>query len=135
MKISTKSRYGLRAMVYLAKSKKTCSIKKIAQNQNISSDYLEKIVSKLEKAGLVKAKRGVQGGYFLARSSQRITVKEITRILEGTTTLAPCIAKRKKYDCPLKRTCLTRNVWQKTQDSLNLILDSITLTDIINKKI
>jgi len=136
MKISSKTRYGLRAMEYLAKSKKICSIKTIAQDTTISSDYLEKIFSKLEKAGLVKSKRGVYGGYLLTRSPQKITVGEIVRVLEETMALVPCVAKEKekKPHCPLKRVCATRNVWQKTKDTLNSTLDSITLTDVIDKK-
>ena len=136
MKISAKSRYGLRAMVYLARSKKICSVKTIAQDENISFDYLEKIFSKLEKADLVKAKRGAQGGYLLARSPQKITVGEIVRVLEETMAIAPCVAeeKEKKYHCPLRRMCSIRNVWQKTQDTLNSTLDSIILTDLVDKK-
>ena len=124
-------------MVYLATSKKISSIKTIAESKKISPDYLEKIFSKLEKAGLVKAKRGAYGGYSLTRSPKKITVGEIVTVLERTIALAPCAAKErgKKYNCPLKRTCLTKNVWQKAQDTLNLTLDSITLSDLIDKKI
>lgn len=135
MKISTASRYGLRAMVYLAKSKGICSINKISQDENISSDYLEKIISKLEKAGLVKSKRGMRGGYFLARPSEKITVGEIIRVLEGTMAPVLCVAKEKtkKYSCPRRKLCLTINVWQKIQDVLNSTLDSITLKDLIKQ--
>jgi len=136
MKISTKSQYGLRAMVYLAKFKGSfCPLRIISKNEDISFDYLEKIISKLEKAGLVKAKRGVQGGYFLSRKPQKITIGEVIRVLEGTITLVRCLAKDKeeKYYCPRERKCLTKSVWSKIQDSLDSTLDSITLVDLIKK--
>ena len=137
MKISTTSRYGLRAMVYLAKSKDICSIKKISQDENISSDYLEKIISKLKKVNLVKAKRGISGGYFLTRNPKKITVGEIIRNLEETMAPVFCVAKEKtkRYSCPRKKICLTRDVWRKIQDILNSTLDSITLDDLVNKNL
>jgi len=135
MKISTKSQYGLRAMVYLAKFKGSyCPLRIISKNEDISFDYLEKIISKLEKASLVKAKKGVQGGYFLAKSPSKIKLGEIIRALEGEVSLVKCIAKKEKYHCPREKKCLTKNFWKKIQDSLNSVLDSLTLADLINPK-
>ncbi|UZE92873.1 MAG: Rrf2 family transcriptional regulator [Candidatus Nealsonbacteria bacterium] len=138
MRISKKSQYGLRAMVYLAgvfgKEKKICSLREISEKENISFDYLEKIMSKLEKADLVKAKKGVQGGYFLKRSPQKINVGEIIRVLESTMSPVKCLAKEKRYNCPRKKTCKTLNVWKKVQEVLNSTLESITLADLIKKK-
>ena len=78
MKVSKRTQYGLRAMVYLAtafgKKGKICSLKEISEKENISFDYLEKIISRLEKKGLVRAKRGVRGGYFLGRSPKKIKI-------------------------------------------------------------
>lgn len=138
MRISTKSQYGLRAMVYLAsvsgKEDKVYPLKKIARAEDISFDYLEKIISKLEKAGLVKAKRGVRGGYYLGRPPRKISVGEIIKNLEKTMAPVRCVAKEKKerYNCPRKKICRTFNVWQKIQDTLNSTLNSITLADLIN---
>ncbi|MBZ9572012.1 RrF2 family transcriptional regulator [Patescibacteria group bacterium] len=136
MKISKKSQYGLRAMVYLANPRlkdKACPLKKISKDEEIPFDFLEKIFSKLEKAGLIKAKRGIQGGYFLAREPKKITVGKIIRILEGTIAPVRCIAKEKgiKFHCPRKKICKTFNVWQKIQDILNSTLNSITLADLV----
>jgi len=129
MKISNKSRYGLRAMVYLAKNKKICSIKEISQKENIPFDFLEKIVSKLEKEGLVKSQRGAQGGYFLACPPQEISLGKILKTLEGTIFSISCrkdpFSQRKKKKCPIKK------VWEKIQNILTSTLDSITLADII----
>lgn len=136
IKISTKFQYGLRAMVYLAHFQdKICPLRVISKKEGISFDYLEKIILKLEKTGLIKAKKGSQGGYFLGREPSKIKIGEIIRALEGNTGLVKCIAtgKERKYHCPRERKCLTKNFWKKIQDSLNSALDSITLADLIKK--
>jgi len=135
LRISTKSQYGLRTMVYLAKHRdKISSLNLISEKEGISFDYLEKIISKLEKTGLIKAKKGVQGGYFLAKSPKRIKIGDIIRALEGDTVLVKCIApiRKRGYRCPRERKCLTKNFWQKIQKTLNNVLNSITLADLIN---
>jgi len=110
LRISTKSQYGLRAMVYLTMSKKKiCPLKEISKREGISFDYLEKIISKLEKAGLIKSKKGVRGGYFLAKSPKKIRVGEIIKVLEGEMVLVKCL----KYFCPKEKKCLTKNFWMK----------------------
>ena len=135
MRVSKKSQYGLRAMVYLAsvfsKKNNIRSLKEISQKENISFDYLEKIISQLEKKGLVGAKRGIRGGYFLKRSPQKISVGEIISTLESTMFPVKCLAKEKRYNCPRKKTCKTVNVWKKVQEVLNSTLNSITLADLL----
>jgi len=130
MKISKKAQYGLRAMVYLAKNSlkdKVCPIREISEKENIPFDYLEKIIVELEKAGLVKAKKGVQGGYFLIKKPKEITAGEIVRVLESTVPVS-CLG------CQMARICSTKNVWEKVQDSLDSTLDSMTLADLIKPK-
>lgn len=139
MKISKKSQYGLRAMVYLANPRfksEVCPLKKISKDEEIPFDFLEKIFSKLEKSDLIKAKKGVQGGYFLARNPRKIKVGKIIRTLEGTMAPVFCIAKEKekKFLCPRRKRCLTKNVWQRIQETLNYTLNSITLADLVKKK-
>lgn len=130
MRISTKSQYGLRAMVYLAMcKKKICPLKEISKKEGISFDYLEKIIAKLEKAGLVKAKKGVEGGYFLTRNPKKIKVGEIIKTLEGEMCLVKCISNY----CPRKKICRTMSVWKKLYDSINSALNSITLYDLIKR--
>ena len=129
-RISTKSQYGLRAMIFLARcKKKICPLKDISKKEGISFDYLEKIIATLEKAGLVGAKKGVQGGYFLAKLPSKIKIGQIVRALEGEEGLVKCMAG--SYRCPRKRKCLSRKFWEKIQDSLNKTLNSITLADLI----
>ena len=135
MRVSKKSQYGLRAMVYLAsvfgKKNNIRSLKEISQKENISFDYLEKIISQLEKKGLVGAKRGIRGGYFLKRSPKKISVGEIISTLESTMSPVKCLAKEKRYNCPRKKICRTVNVWKKVQEVLNSTLNSITLADLM----
>jgi Rrf2 family cysteine metabolism transcriptional repressor len=129
MKISKKSQYGLRAMVYLAKAsqeKKICPLKEISKAEGIPFDFLEKIFSELEKAGLVEAKKGAQGGYFLAKKPGEITAGEVVRVLEETVPVG-CAG------CARARTCLTKSVWSQLQDTLDSTLDSITLADLAKK--
>jgi Rrf2 family protein len=132
LRISTKSQYGLRAMVYLARYRdKVCPLKLISKKEKISFDYLEKIISKLEKSGLIKSKKGSQGGYFLAKNPKKIKINQIIRTLEGEKNLVKCLSKN--YRCPLAKRCLTKNFWQKIQKSLEKTLNSITLADLVKK--
>ena len=130
MRVSKKSQYGLRAMVYLAKhssKEKVCPLKEISEKEKIPFDFLEKIISELQQAGLVEAKKGVQGGYFLTLPPEKITTGEVVRILESTVPVS-CLG------CQMARVCATKNVWDKVQDSLDSTLDSMTLADLIKPK-
>lgn len=134
IKISNRSQYGLRAMVYLAQRKTTCSLRKISGDEKISLAFLEKIFAKLKKSGLVKVKRGARGGYILAKSANSISVAEIVKPLEGKIALAFCLDQQRKCACPIERKCLTKNVWVKVQDAINKSLESISLKDLLNVK-
>jgi Rrf2 family protein len=138
MKISKKTQYGLRAMVYLASpdfQNTPCSLKKISNDEKIPFNFLEKIFLKLKKHKLIKAQKGARGGYFLARPPQKIKVSEIIKVLEGTIAPVLCIAKEKetRYFCPRKKICKTKHVWKKIQEALDSTLESITLADLIKK--
>ena len=100
MKLSTKGRYGLRAMVDLAvySEKESVSISCIAQRENISESYLEQLAGKLKKAGLIKSTRGAQGGYRLAKPAAEISVGDILRALEGELGAVDC--RKKEYCFP-----------------------------------
>lgn len=130
MRISTSSQYGLRAIVYLAKTKNKISpLKEISEKEGISFDYLEKIISKLKKTGLVKSKKGVQGGYFLAKRPKKIKIGQILNVLEGETVLVKCL----KYFCPKEKKCLAKNFWKKLNKAIDSALNSVTLADLIRK--
>ncbi len=118
-------------MVYLAKEKeKIISLGKIAKAEGIPFDFLEKIFSQLEKAGLVRAKKGAQGGYFLRKKPKKIKIKEIIGTLEGKKTLVECLSP-KKYFCSREKKCLTKIFWQKFQKIIDSALNSIVLADLI----
>jgi len=128
--VSKKSQYGLRAMVYIARAsqkKEITSLKKISRAEGIPFDFLEKIVSKLEKAGLVKSKKGVQGGYLLAKPAKKITAGAIVKTLEGKISPVGCSL------CGKSKKCLSKNVWDKVKTSLVSTLNSITLYDLLKK--
>jgi len=130
MQISKKSQYGLRAMVYLSnlpKKNNIASLKQVSQKEGIPFDFLEKILSELEKAKLVKSKKGVKGGYFLAKKPDKISASDIVMILENKKTPVNC------RFCGRARRCLTKNVWKKIEDVLYQTLDSIKLSDLTNK--
>ena len=136
MKISKKSQYGLRAIIYLAKfseKKKLCCLKKISQDEGIPFSFLEKIIAELTKEELVKAKKGPGGGYFLAKKPENIKVGEIIRILEGVTAPVQCLNKEVKIICPREKKCLAKKLWRKVQKSLDSTLNLITLADLISK--
>jgi len=135
MKVSTRGRYGLRAMADLAmvcEAGKCISLKSIAERQGISEHYLEQLVAPLKKAGLVESVRGALGGYKLSRRATEISVGDILRALEGSLAPVDCIAEGDascgSADC---QTCLTKPVWGQIYDSLNHVVDSISLADLV----
>jgi Rrf2 family cysteine metabolism transcriptional repressor len=131
MKLSTKGRYGVKAMVDLAINygKKPISIKSISSRQNISEYYLEQLFSVLRKAELIKSIRGSSGGYILAKDPEEITVYQILEILEGPIEISTCLESEgcNNIDC-----CATRIVWKKIKDSIDSVTTSITLQDIVD---
>ncbi len=129
--LSTRGRYGLKAMVDLsmAYGRTRLSTASLAQLQGISDTYLEQLVSALKKAGLIVSTRGAQGGYALARAPENITVNEVLAALEGDTTLIDCVSAT-KVDCVNACTCSARPLWLKLQSRINEVLDSTTLKDM-----
>ena len=90
MKISTKGRYGLRAVLDIAMQDEAASVSSIAARQFISENYLEKLIAMLKKAGIVNSLRGAQGGYVLAKPAEEISVGEVLRALEGDLNPVDC---------------------------------------------
>lgn len=134
MKLSTKGRYGVTAMYELALryGEGPVSLKSIAANQGISEHYLEQLISTLRNAGYVTSTRGAQGGYRLAKDPESITVGDIITVMEGPIALVDCLlddTKDNQY-CKKAGVCVTRNVWAKVCESINGVLDSITLADL-----
>lgn len=134
MKLSTKGRYGLRAMLDLAicSSGDQISLYSIAQRQNISENYLEQVFSTLRKAGLVKSIKGAQGGYVLAEAASSIGVGTILRALEGDLSIAEEETDGKLPENPVLQ-CIKINVWDRMNESLNQVVDDITLESLVNE--
>ena len=133
MKLSTKGRYGVRAMFDLAQhmSEGTVSLKSIAERQGISEHYLEQLIAGLRKAGLVKSVRGAQGGYMLGREPEKITVGDIIRVLEGPIAPTDCVSEEDPECCSKSEFCITRPIWEQVRDSIADVLDSITLETML----
>lgn len=133
MTISTRGRYGVKAMLDLALNSSEISVpvKSIAERQNIPGKYLEQVLSALKKAGLVRSIRGPNGGYALARPPQQITVGDILRTLEGDLAPVKCVGQRsKKERCPREGQCITKYVWARIRDEVNQVVDGITLKEL-----
>lgn len=135
MKLSTKGRYGLRAMVDLAvnSSRDHVALYSIAERQNVSENYLEQVFSILRKAGLVKSVKGAQGGYILADSPSNITVGTILRALEGNLSVVDENAEDSGASSNSIQHCIKVNVWDKINESINEFVDSMTLENLVNE--
>lgn len=131
MKLSTKGRYGVKAMLDLAirYGRETVSIKNISERQNISEYYLEQLFAALRKADLVRSVRGAQGGYMLSRDPKDITAADIIYVLEGPIEISECLEENvcTNIDC-----CATRLLWEKIKNSIDDVLKSTTLQDMVN---
>ncbi len=136
MKISSRGRYGLRAMVDLAvhENDRCITLKSIAERQGISEHYLEQLIAALKKAGFVRSIRGAQGGYHLTSDPLTTTVGDILRALEGSLYPVECISENERTTCGNAscRTCVTKPVWEKLYETQNDVLDSISLQDLVN---
>ena len=135
MKISTKGRYGLRAFIDLARYSEEgpVSINSIAQRQNLSEGYLEQLMAKLKKAGLVKSLRGSGGGYVLAKDASEVSVGDVLRALEGNMELVTCAAFHEAEACGLEKTCVTKYVWQKINESILSTIDETKIDTLVEQ--
>lgn len=132
MKISSKGRYAVRVMVYIAKSdKEYVSISEIAEKQNISVKYLERIVSGLTKAKLLTSLMGSLGGYKLTKQPKDCTIAEILAVTGDLPELAPC--QKESTPCPSKNTCSTIGCWETLAKIIYDYLTNVSLLDLINK--
>ena len=133
MKLSTKGRYGLRALIDLAQHGKEgpVSITSIAERQEISERYLEQLMSKMKKAGLIRSIRGAQGGYVLAKNLEEVSVGDILRALEGDLNPVECSGFLSEGGCQAADNCVTKYVWQRINDSINQTVDEMNLKALV----
>jgi len=134
MKISTKIRYGTRAMLELAShyGEGPIELKEIAKKEDISLKYLEQVINPLRAAGLVKSIRGSKGGYSLAKSPSEICLYDVVETLEGPLNLLECLRDVKV--CQKVPSCVTRDIWKEVSEAISKIFYSVTLEDMVNRK-
>ena len=132
MKLSTKGKYGLKAIFELSLhvDEGPIPVNMIASKQNIPEQYLEQIFSTLKKSKLVKSVRGAQGGYLLNEEPKNITVGDVLEKIERRVALSQCIID--EGCCENSNDCSTKLVWEKLKKGIEDVLNSITLQDMID---
>ncbi len=137
MKLSTKGKYGLRAFIDLAVcgEDQPVPLTSIAGRQEISVSYLEQLMAKLKKAGLVKSVRGVNGGYRIAKPADEISVGDVLRALEGDLIPVECagIDTSGTTHCSSSSQCVSKIVWKRINDSINDTVDSINIGELVKE--
>lgn len=135
MKLSTKGKYGVRALFEIARNfgQGPLSIKEIAGRQNISLSYLEQILHRLGKAGIIESVRGPHGGYVLARKPSDVTIGDIVRSLEGPIALSHCLEPGMASGCYQADDCVARMVWAKVGEKIEEALDGITFDHLLRQ--
>lgn len=130
MKLSTRAKYGIHAMLDLAVNQGTGPqpIKQIAERQGIPEQYLEQLIAVLRREGLVSSVRGAQGGYYLGKPPGEITMQDLVRVLEGPIGLCDCLED--EQCCEKIGKCPAKLVWQKLSRSIDEVLSGVTLADM-----
>lgn len=133
MKLSTRTRYGARAMLDLALDygKGPISSKEIAERQNLSQKYLENLMTTLRSAGLIRSVRGPQGGHVLASPPEEITLRAIFEALEGASGFVECTTNPDL--CERHADCLTQEVWAHMYEAAMAVLEKTTLADLVRR--
>lgn len=133
MKLSTRGRYGLKAMFELSMNygQGPISLNIISERQNISLNYLEQLMAQLKKADLVESVRGKQGGYLLAKKPSEISVGDILLVLEGELAPTDCVKEYSEDECTNADFCVTRIIYEKIKKSIDDVVYSITLQDML----
>jgi len=127
MKLSTKGRYGLRVMYYLARdNERVCTLSELSYKTGVNAPYLEKILGYLKKGELVSTERGANGGYILSRPAKDISIGEILRLLEDNMYLAECNSGK----CD-KGTCPNMKIFNHIYKEINKVLDNMNLEDML----
>jgi len=133
MKLSTRTRYAVRAIIELAQhdSNRPLQLKIIAQRQDISVKYLEQLMAILRSAGFVRSIRGSKGGYLLAKAPNQIKLNEVLHKLEGTVSTVECV-ENEDY-CSRSADCVSRYLWVQVEQAIEKVLEAITLQDLVDK--
>jgi Rrf2 family protein len=134
MHISTKGRYGLRILLDVASHEQQgpVALGDIARRQAISRKYLWQVINPLKVAGLLRARRGARGGYVLARSPSRISVRDIVEILEGPVAVVGCV--QSPGTCDRSAACVARSAWAEIEERIQEAMDGITLQQLLERQ-
>ncbi|MFZ4397917.1 MAG: RrF2 family transcriptional regulator [Kiritimatiellia bacterium] len=134
MHVSTKGRYGLRILLDVAMHEKKgpVALRDISQRQEISQKYLWQVINPLKVAGLLRATRGAHGGYVLAKSPKRISIRDIVDILEGPVCIVGCV--QSPGTCERSEDCTARDAWAEIENRLKDTMDSITLQYLLEQQ-
>jgi len=135
IRVSTKGRYALRAMIDLAMHSDDAPVARrdIADRQDISADYAAQLFRPLEDVGLVEGVKGPGGGYRLTRAPGEIRAREVVEALEGAVALAPCVDPEDPTGCPNADLCAARGLWERLSKAMTDLLDAYTLQDLCNE--
>lgn len=137
MRISTRGRYALRAMIDLAQhgSQRPVARQDIAERQDISADYLAQLFTPLQTVGLVEGVKGPGGGYRLARDPARIRAGDVFRAVEGSVAVVRCTLScpDEGPECKRVNRCVTHLLWNRVSDAVTDVLDSVTLSDLADE--
>ncbi len=137
MKLSTKGRYAVMAMVDLAmhSDNKPISLADIADRQEISLSYLEQLFAKLRRGGLVRSVRGPGGGYLLAREDTETRISDIILAVDEPIRATRCTPGQ-PFGCRINKSrCMTHDLWEELGNQIYLYLSSVTVADVVNKRI
>lgn len=135
MRLTTKGRYGMRAIVHLAASedKQPISISQIARQEDVSPEFLEQIFFKLKKSGVIRSVRGPKGGFLLNTPAADLSVKEILDAVGESICLVACTTCISEQVCPHQENCKMSPFWQSFYELVECFLQSVSLQDIIER--
>jgi len=133
MKLSTRTRYAVRAIIELAQhnSNLPLQLKIIAQRQDISVKYLEQLMAVLRSAGFVRSVRGSKGGYILAKAPNQIKMNEVLHRLEGAVSTVDCVED--ESSCSRSADCAARYLWIQVEQAIEQVLEAMSLQDLVDK--
>ena len=136
MNLSQKCQYAVRAVLELAKQygRGPVAISQIAANQAIPQRFLENILNELKPTGLIESRRGIQGGYLLAKDPATITVGEIIRLVEGPLDPVKCIGDKNSPCCPLKSNCSLIHLWNRAKAAVEAVYDGTSFRDLVEEE-
>jgi len=134
MKLSTRGRYGLRALLDLAvhQGEGMVLLKDVARRQEFSLPYLEHLITPLIAGGLVKSTRGARGGVLLVKPPAEVKLTEVVQLLEGSIAPVDCVNDPRV--CSRSASCVTRDIWMQIKDAIIQVLDSTTLQDLVERQ-